>query len=201
MIVMLELPPGSHTTEAELQMKVGIGRTPVREAIQRLAWEGLLEIRPRAGIGIARLESEDWLRTLEIRRNVELVLARAAARAIDDDARKTLESALDLMGQAADAEDLAAYAAADKLYDIGMAEASANCHLVRAAIPLQTHTRRFWIYFHGKVEIRQALDCHVALARAVMDRNPGRAVGEARHLMSYVRGRAETAINRKLKVA
>ena len=124
MIVMLELAPGSHTTEAELQLKVGVGRTPVREAIQRLAWEGLLEIRPRAGIAVAKLDGNDWLRTLEVRRHVELVQARAAARAIDDDAKKTLESALKLLGQAADAGDLAAYAAADKLFDIGMAEAS-----------------------------------------------------------------------------
>lgn len=201
MIVMLELTPGSHTTEAELQLKVGVGRTPVREAIQRLAWEGLLEIRPRAGIAVAALDGDDWLRTIEIRRQVELVLARAAARAISTDAKHTLENALDLMGQAVDAGDLAAYAAADKLYDIGMAEASANCHLVRAAIPLQTHTRRFWIHFHGKAEIRQALDRHVALAKAVIDRDPGRAVREARHLMSYVRGRAETAVETKLKVA
>jgi len=201
MIVMLELAPGSHTTEAELQLKVGVGRTPVREAIQRLAWEGLLEIRPRAGIAVAALDGDDWLRTIEIRRHVELVLARAAARAIDADAKHTLVNALDLMGQAADAEDLAAYAAADKLYDIGMAEASANCHLVRAAIPLQTHTRRFWVHFNGKVDIRKALDHHIALANAVMDGDPGRAVREARHLMSYVRARAETAVEHKLKVA
>jgi len=201
MIVMLELAPGSHTTEAELQLKVGVGRTPVREAIQRLAWEGLLEIRPRAGIAVAKLDGNDWLRTLEVRRHVELVQARAAARAIDDDAKKTLESALKLLGQAADAGDLAAYAAADKLFDIGMAEASANCHLVRAVIPLQTHTRRYWIYFHGTVEIRQALDHHVALAKAVIDRDPGRAVREARHLMTYVRDRAEAAVAGELNVA
>lgn len=201
MIVMLELAPGSQTTEAELQLKVGVGRTPVREAIQRLAWEGLLEIRPRAGIAVARLDSNDWLRSIAIRRHIELVLARAAARAIDADARQTLENALDLMGRAADADDLAAYVAADKLYDIGMAEASANCHLVRAALPLQTHSRRFWIHFHGKHGIHQVLDHHISLAKAVMDGDSARAVREARHLMTYIRGRAETVVDADLEVA
>ncbi|NMG38137.1 GntR family transcriptional regulator [Chelativorans sp. ZYF759] len=196
MIVMSELSPGSQTTEAELQHKVGVGRTPVREAIQRLAWEGLLEIRPRAGVAVAPLKGDDWVRIMEIRRNVELVLARAAADQIEDDAKRTLSAAIELMIQACDAGDLPGYAAADKLFDMGMAEASRNCHVVRAAIPLQTHTRRFWIHFHGQEEIRNALTGHIALAEAVMDKDVGRAVRQARHLMSYVRGRAENAVHR-----
>lgn len=201
MIVMLELAPGSQTSESELQQKVGVGRTPVREAIQRLAWEGLLEIRPRAGIAVAPLAGEDWLRIMEIRRNVELVLARSAARQIDAEAKITLQSAVELMIQAADADDLPAYAAADKLFDIGMAEATRNCHLVRAATPLQTHTRRFWMHYQGRMDIRKALTGHIALAEAVIDRDPGRAVRETRRLMSYLRTRAETAVERQLKVA
>src|SRR5690606_13001933 len=68
MIVTLELAPGSVQTEGALIERVGLGRTPVREAIQRLAWEGLIEIRPRAGLGIAPLHQSDWLRVLEARR-------------------------------------------------------------------------------------------------------------------------------------
>lgn len=201
MIVMLELAPGSHTTESELQQKVGVGRTPVREAIQRLAWEGLLEIRPRAGIAVAPLTGDDWLRIMEIRRNVELVLARTAARQIDSEAKITLQSALELMIQAADADDLPGYAAADKLFDIGMAEATRNCHLVRAVTPLQTHTRRFWMHYQGRMDIRNALKGHIALAEAVIDRDPGRAVRATRHLMTYLRTRAKTVVEDHLKVA
>ena len=49
----LELAPGSVATEGTLILRLGLGRTPVREAIQRLAWEGLIEVRPRAGLAIA----------------------------------------------------------------------------------------------------------------------------------------------------
>ncbi|RVB34886.1 GntR family transcriptional regulator, partial [Mesorhizobium sp. M7A.F.Ca.CA.001.07.2.1] len=55
MIVTLELAPASFVTEGALIDRLGLGRTPVREAIQRLAWEGLLDVRPRAGIAIAPL--------------------------------------------------------------------------------------------------------------------------------------------------
>ena len=55
MIVTLELAPGSVATEATLIERVGLGRTPVREALQRLAWEGLVEVRPRAGVAVAPL--------------------------------------------------------------------------------------------------------------------------------------------------
>src|SRR6185369_2675322 len=80
MIVTLDLPPGSIATEGGLIERVGLGRTPVREAIQRLAWEGLVEIRPRAGLAISPLQAADWVRVLDARSGVEQVLARSAAR-------------------------------------------------------------------------------------------------------------------------
>ena len=67
MIVTLELAPASFVTEGALIERLGLGRTPVREAIQRLAWEGLLDVRPRAGIAIAPLHPGDWLRVLDAR--------------------------------------------------------------------------------------------------------------------------------------
>src|SRR3954447_1049384 len=79
MIVTLELAPDSIATEGGLIERVGLGRTPVREAIQRLAWEGLIEVRPRAGLAIAPLRAADWVRVLDARSGVEKVLARSAA--------------------------------------------------------------------------------------------------------------------------
>src|SRR5690606_17199610 len=78
MIVTLELAPGGVATEGALIERVGLGRTPVREAIQRLAWEGLIEIRPRAGLGIAPLNAGDWVKVIDTRRGAEMVLARSA---------------------------------------------------------------------------------------------------------------------------
>src|SRR5690606_10140162 len=79
-IVRLELTPGVALTEATLIERCGLGRTPVREAIQRLSWEGLVEVRPRVGILIAPLHPGDWMRVMDARACIEIVLARAAAR-------------------------------------------------------------------------------------------------------------------------
>ena len=86
LIVTLQLAPDSTATEGALIERVGLGRTPVREAIQRLAWEGLLDVRPRSGIVIAPLRPDDWLRVIDARRGVEVVLARSAARFVTPEA-------------------------------------------------------------------------------------------------------------------
>ena len=101
MIVTLELAPSSFVTEGALIEKLDLGRTPVREAIQRLAWEGLLDVRPRAGIAIAPLHPGDWLRVLDARRGVEVVLARSAARFVTREAADLFHDAALAMQKAA----------------------------------------------------------------------------------------------------
>ncbi len=86
LIVTLELAPGSVTTERLLIERIGLGRTPVREAIQRLSWEGLVEVRPRAGLAIAPLPRRRLARVLDARHGVEIVMARSAARHVSREA-------------------------------------------------------------------------------------------------------------------
>jgi DNA-binding GntR family transcriptional regulator len=186
MVVTLELTPGSTTTESELRQRVGLGRTPVREAVQRLAWEGLLEILPRAGVKVPPIDRRDWLRIMEVRRSVEVTVARSAARHATSQAKALLELAGEELKAAAASQDLDAYMAADKKFDIAMAEAAGNCHLARAAFPLQSHTRRFWMQFHRDDSLEGALHSHMHLARAVIDGDAARSVRAARNIMSLV---------------
>ena len=58
-IVTLKLKPGEAVTESRLTQDLKMGRTPIREAIQRLAWEGLVTIRPRLGILVADIKQRD----------------------------------------------------------------------------------------------------------------------------------------------
>ena len=80
MIVTLELAPGAVVSEAELSKKLGIGRTPIGEAVQRLAREDLITILPRRGIVVAEINIKKQLKLLEVRREVEASqCARCAA--------------------------------------------------------------------------------------------------------------------------
>src|ERR1700733_1598478 len=79
-IVTLRIPPGTLVSEAILSRRLGVGRTPVREALQRLAREWLVVIMPRRGIVVSDIDPVRQLRLLEARREVERFLAHSAAR-------------------------------------------------------------------------------------------------------------------------
>lgn len=78
-IVNLELPPASLLNEAELMAELDLGRTPIREALQRLALENLVVILPRRGTIVADLNLSDLQKIFEVRLELEVYAARLAA--------------------------------------------------------------------------------------------------------------------------
>lgn len=196
MIVTLELPPSGFVTEGTLIDRLGLGRTPVREAIQRLAWEGLLEVRPRAGITVAPLHASDWLRIIDARRGVEIVLARAAARLITNELVERFQAAAVAMHDAVLAADVIAFLEADKSLDEVMADASENPFAARVAAPLQTQSRRFWFRFQRTTGLAESASNHVSLISAIINRDEETAGIEADKLMSLLRAHAQTAAMR-----
>jgi len=196
MIVTLELPPASVATEGALIERVGLGRTPVREAIQRLAWEGLIDIRPRAGLAIAPLHPSDWVRVIDARRGVEVVLARSAARFVTDEAAARFHSAALAMQKAIMAGNVIAFLGADKALDEAMALAADNPFASRLAAPLQTHSRRFWFRYKADTGLAEAAERHVALIRTILEGDEKGAGTEAKRLMALLRLHAEAAAGR-----
>ena len=79
-IVTLALAPGAVVSEAILSNRLGVGRTPIREALQRLAREHLVQILPRRGVIVSEIDVVKQLRLIETRRELERLLARSAAR-------------------------------------------------------------------------------------------------------------------------
>lgn len=75
-----QLPPGSAISEAERAEALGVSRTPIREALQLLAQEGLVEIYPKRGTLVARLSARDVRESFELREAIETAAARLAAR-------------------------------------------------------------------------------------------------------------------------
>lgn len=79
LIVTLELAPGAVVNERELTERLQIGRTPVREALRRLAQEQLVEVYPRRGIFVTTVDVRDLARLCEVRAVLEPEAARLAA--------------------------------------------------------------------------------------------------------------------------
>jgi DNA-binding GntR family transcriptional regulator len=193
MIVTLELAPGSVATEGALIERLGLGRTPVREAIQRLAWEGLVDVRPRAGLAIAPLHPSDWVRVIDARRGVEIVLARSAARFVTREAAARFHDAALGMQKAVVAADVIGFLEADKALDEALALAAENPFAARVAAPLQTHSRRFWFRYNAETGLAESAERHVALIRSILEGDEKAAAAEAERLMALLRSHAEAA--------
>ncbi|MBQ0711068.1 MULTISPECIES: GntR family transcriptional regulator [unclassified Ochrobactrum] len=186
-IVTLELEPGTVVNERTLIELTGMGRTPMREAIQRLAWEGLVEVRPRSGIAIAAIDPTDFIKVLDAREGVERVLARDAARFGSPRDFERLEAAAAAMRQAIPDEDVALFLDADKAFDIVLGTAASNPFAARIAAPLQSHSRRFWFRLRPSSGIAGSANAHATLIEAIISRQPERASDTASELMAYLR--------------
>ncbi len=185
-IVTLRLAPGQMLTEATLIDRLGVGRTPVREAIQRLAWEGLVDIRPRSGIRVADLDPAEFSKVLDARRGVEQVLARSAARYASSADDEAFSFVGEQMRKSAETGDVDLFLDADKAFDTILARAAANPYAARLAAPLQTHSRRFWFRLQRPDSLALAAERHVALIEAIVARDEGKAVEAAESLIGHL---------------
>src|SRR5258706_4645202 len=88
LIVTLKLKPGAAVSEGELSVLSGIGRTPIREALQRLAREKLGTNLPRRGIVVTQINLGSQLKLLEVRLELERLIARTAGRRATDSERE-----------------------------------------------------------------------------------------------------------------
>jgi DNA-binding GntR family transcriptional regulator len=93
-IVTLRLPPGAALREDELMQELGTGRTPLREAVKRLALENLVEVKPRRGTFVTAIDVADIVHITEVRAELEGAAAQMAAVRMDDDDREKAETLL-----------------------------------------------------------------------------------------------------------
>src|SRR5918912_773152 len=92
MIVALELAPGAIVNERELMERLGLGRTPVREALRQLAQEKLVEVYPRRGIFVIGVNVRDLASLSEVRAQLEPYAARLAAERATPEERAELDA-------------------------------------------------------------------------------------------------------------
>src|SRR5215212_11302108 len=93
-IVTLRLPPGSVLREDALMSELAVGRTPLREAVKRLALENLVAVQPRRGTFVAAVEASDIENISEVRAELEGYAAELAARRLDESHRAAAEALL-----------------------------------------------------------------------------------------------------------
>jgi DNA-binding GntR family transcriptional regulator len=107
-IVTLRLAPGTVLREDELMSELGIGRTPLREAVKRLALENLVAVQPRSGTYVTSVDASDIVHISEVRAELEAQAAELASHRMDGAVRERGEALLARLreGREADADAL-----------------------------------------------------------------------------------------------
>jgi DNA-binding GntR family transcriptional regulator len=166
-LVTLKLAPGELIAEKDLMDKAGIGRTPVREAIQKLSAEGLLQVLPRKGLMVTPLRRSDLTRIIEARRVLErLMVVKAAERASPDQRQALRILAMHL--EAAD-NDLELFFRLDQRLDELLEVACDNSFLIKALTAMHSQCRRLWYLHRKRLNLPLSAQLHGGLARAVAD--------------------------------
>ena len=170
-IVTLQLPPGTVLREDELMSEMGIGRTPLREAVKRLALEKLVEVQPRRGTFVSAVEAADIQNVTEVRAELEGYAAELAALRLDPDTRATAEALLrevdDLTGP--DQHELMLF---DERIHRFTWEAAHNPFLAQTLERYFTHSLRIWYLVLDRVPtLGHAVHDQTQLLEAILDRN------------------------------
>jgi DNA-binding GntR family transcriptional regulator len=194
-IVTLGIPPGTVVSEAILSRRLGVGRTPVREALQRLAREWLVVIMPRRGIVVSEIDPLRQLRLLEVRREIERFLARSAAKRAVSAQRTRFREIASGMDQAASRTDDIAFMRLDRELNLLVLDAAGNEFAAAAMSLMNGLSRRFW-YVHYKqvADLPLAARLHAGIARAIADGDPDAAGQGSDALVDYIQAFARKTI-------
>jgi DNA-binding GntR family transcriptional regulator len=179
LIVTLELGPGSVINERELVERLGIGRTPVREALRRLAQEGLVEVYPRRGMFVTDVDVRKLALVSEVRAALEPEAARLAAERATDAERAELRELLDEL-DAAGADDHALMALDERIHR-AVYRCARNDLLATTLEQYYVLALRIWtIALDRPHELNDAVQGHRALLEAIHDGDGERAAATMR---------------------
>jgi len=177
-----DLGAGSDHLESELASRLGMSRTPVREALLRLESQGLVEVRPRKGARIMPISPTDMAEIYDILTELEsLAAAKAAERGLDDDDLHALSDAIVQMERALDSEDLRAWAEADDAFHNELVRLGDNHRISQIVEMMSDQVRRArLVTLYMRPMPTQSNDDHRRVLQAIRDGDPETARREHR---------------------
>ena len=138
-----ELKPGERLMEIHLANKLGVSRTPIREAIRKLELEGLVTMIPRRGAEVAQITEKSMNDVLEVRRAMDVLCVELACERISEEELSQLKTACDNFEQMVKTRDVKKIARADvELHDI-ILRATGNSRLIQLVNNLSEQMYRY----------------------------------------------------------
>lgn len=183
-ILSLGLAPGAPLSENDLAQSFGVSRTPVREALLRLADEGLVEIVPKSGTTVTRISFARLVEAVVIRNALEEVAVRAAAERASKSQLTAIRATIERQREAEAAADHNAFHFADEAFHAAIAEAAGYPGIWALVNQVKVHVdryRRLTLPQAGR--IGRVIQEHAAVLTALEQHDPDRAAAAIhRHL-------------------
>lgn len=191
-----ELEPGERLMEIQLADRLGVSRTPIREAIRKLELEGLVLMIPRKGAEVAKISEKSLRDVLEIRRSLdELAIELAIQRMTEEDLLK-LEEAQEAFRKAVSSSDAMTIAECDEHYHDVIYNATGNSRLVQILNNLREQMYRYRLEYIKDSDKRQILVVeHEQILKAIQ----GHRVNEAKIAIREHIDNQEITVSKNIK--
>lgn len=187
LIVTLELPPGSVLSEQMMSQRFDISRTPIREALKRLEQEGLVTVLPRRGVLVSEINLRKQLQLLEVRREIERLLARLAAKnAKEEERQEFLEIGKKTLRSAEEVNEIEFGRLDQRLNELEW-KAARNEYATKMISLVNGLSRRFWFqHFKETGDLPLAAKVHADLAFAIAEADTKAAEDASDRLIDYI---------------
>ena len=194
-IIAGELKPGQRLMEVQLAEKMGVSRTPVREAIRKLELEGLVEMLPRKGAHVAELSVKDIMDVLEVRATLDGLATSLSAKHIGEDGKKELRHILDQFINCVEKENLQGSIKKDVEFNDVIYRSSGNYKLIKISNKLREQFHRFRVEYIRITAVQELMGNILEIYEAIISGDPETAMRAAqRHIKNQ-----EESIIRSLK--
>ena len=187
-IVFLELPPGAPVREVDVAKRLGVGRTPVREALQRLAMNYLVELLPGRGAFVTPISLPDLVKITEIRVNLEGFAAASAATRATATERETLRALREQIVRLTEETSRDTLIRLDQDVHRAIYDATHNGFLEDCLHRFLNLTLRAWVLVLDSLgsSVADMVDEHAALIDAVIEGDAEKASALARqHITDF----------------
>ncbi|WP_017801987.1 GntR family transcriptional regulator [Winslowiella toletana] len=188
-LITLSYKPGDYLNTAQVMADLEMGRTPVNQAIHRLAGEGLLQVIPRKGVMVAPLSIDDALELIEVRlANESLCIALACQRITDSDIA-ALRAINQQIAAASQQRDRISMMLLDRQFHHLLASIAGNSRLIDILSVIHAQAQRFWATtLSHESHMQEVIAEHEAIiaALACQDRQAAEAANRE-HVLSFKR--------------
>jgi len=199
-IIACVLEPGQQIVQSKLAKEYQIGTTPIRDALQRLVQEGLVESMPRFGYIVSQITLSDLNDMYELRTILESAVARLAAVRASEEQLDRIAKLAKVTYVYRDRNKTSEFLATNAEFHGSIAVATGNQRLVNLLSKLfDEMTRLFQLGLDVRDDAEEMREEHVTLAQALCDRDPDRAEQVARELVTRSYERALEALRPSLE--